>query len=140
SSLFRPGLAVTLQIESISTERKGEVVAVNAAIDVETRTFLVKVAIDNSDLAIKAGAFCTGIFELPSASNVLSVPVSALHTREGEPFVWVVDNGHVNRVFVATGERNGEYVQIVRGLKGNELVVVDGAGALSEGDAVEIVE
>lgn len=140
SSLFRPGLPVTLQVESVSSERDGEIVAVNAAIDTETRTFLIKVAVDNPDLRIKAGAFCTGVFELPSASNVLSVPLTALHTREGEPFVWVVDEGRARRVFVATGERNEEFVQISRGLEGNELVVVEGAGALSEGDEVQIIE
>lgn len=140
SSLFRPGLPVTLQVESISQERKGEVVAVNASIDTQTRTFLIKVTVDNSDLSIKGGAFCTGVFELPSASNVPSVPVEALHTREGEPFVWVVDDGEARRVFVSTGERDQHYIHIRQGLQRNEMVVVEGAGALSEGDQVEIVE
>lgn len=140
SPLFRPGLTVTLQIDSISAQREGEVVAVNAAIDTETRTFLIKVTVDNSDLSVKAGAFCTGIFELPSASDVPSVPLEALHTREGEPFVWIVDHGQARRVFVSPGERDAEFVQITQGLTGKETVVVAGAGALSEGDEVEIVE
>ena len=130
---------MTVGIETLLMEREGHVIAVNEAIDLETRTFLVKVGIDNSDHSIKAGTFCTGIFQLPPVKDALSIPAAALHEEGGRSLVWMVNDEVARRVVVTTGERTDDYIQIRLGLTGDEQVIVEGAGVLSEGNLLEII-
>jgi multidrug efflux pump subunit AcrA (membrane-fusion protein) len=139
SGSLRVGLSVDVRIESVRASRQGKVVAVNESIDQKTRTFLVKVAVENLDNLIKAGAFCTGRYDLPPIENAIAVPANALLTREGQTFVWVAQDGTAHQVDVVVGERMDGWIEIVSGLTGSEQVVIEGAGALSRGDAVQIV-
>lgn len=138
SRVIRKGLTVEVRIASINKSRDGKVVAVNEAIDRNTRTFLVKVAVDNSDYLIKAGAFCTGSFVLPPIENALAIPTTALRTREGQTYVWVSRDGTAHRADVVSGERSDSWIEIVEGVSGSEQIITEGAGALSEGDAIRI--
>jgi multidrug efflux pump subunit AcrA (membrane-fusion protein) len=130
---------VQLTVESASLVREGEVVAVNDSIDTRTRTFKVKVRMENSDRQVKAGAFCTAHFSLPAVENGKAVPSTAVHNREGRTFVWVVQNGKAVREIVTTGEELEGWVEIQSGLSGDEQIIVEGAGALSSEDNVEIM-
>ncbi len=93
----------------------------------------MKVAIDNSDHSIKAGTFCTAVFQLAPVKDAFSIPTAALREEGGRSLVWVADGEIARRVEVTTGERADDHIQIRVGLTGDELVIVEGAGALSEG-------
>lgn len=136
AGLVTPGVPVELRVDSLNESRTAEIIAVNQSIDLATRTFLIKVGLDNPELNIKSGSFCTGILELPSRENVVTVPVEAVGSREGSTFVWVVEDGRARRTPVQLGERDNGSVAVLAGLTGDERVVVDGGGALSEGDPV----
>jgi membrane fusion protein (multidrug efflux system) len=97
----------------------------------------VKVGIDNTDYSLKAGVFCTCEFQLPPTENVLAVPHSAVHYKEGKSFVWIEDSGRARKVDIKLGARNDGYIQVLNGLAGHERVVVEGAGALSEDDEID---
>ncbi|MEE8347989.1 MAG: efflux RND transporter periplasmic adaptor subunit [Acidobacteriota bacterium] len=138
ASLLRVGIPVTINIESLLMRREGKVIAVNEAIDISTRTFLVKVEVDNSDHSIKAGTFCTGVFQLAPVKDAVSIPAGALREEGGRSLVWVADGDIARRMVVTTGERTDDYVQIRLGLTGTEQIIVEGAGALSDGDTLDI--
>jgi multidrug efflux pump subunit AcrA (membrane-fusion protein) len=130
------GIPVIVRVDTLGVERKGEVVAVSGAIEPATRSFLVKVGIDNADHFLKAGVFCTCDFQLPPLQDALAVPHVAVQHIEGSSYVWVEEAGRVHRVNVTLGVRNDGYVQVLGGLDGHERVVIAGAGALSENDEV----
>lgn len=135
------GLKVDLEIQSTRLKREGQVVAVSDAVDLMTRTFLVKVEVANADRAIKGGAFCVGTFRLPTLRNQLAVPVAALQSQEGRSFVWVATGENkARRAFVRTGEQDKAFVEIREGLAGNEKVIVAGQGALADGDSLNVVD
>jgi RND family efflux transporter MFP subunit len=136
--LMKVGIPVTLSIESLLTERKGQITAVNESIDLNTRTFLVKVRIDNRDHSIKAGTFFTGVFQLPPVRDSIAIPTAALRQEGGRSLVWVAEDGRARQLIVVAGEQDDHYVQIRSGLSGDEKVVIAGAGALSEGDPLQI--
>ncbi len=138
ASLMKVGIPVTLSIESLLTQREGQITAVNEAIDLSTRTFLVKVRIDNRDHSIKAGTFFTGVFQLPPVRDSIAIPTAALRQEGGRSLVWVADGGRARQLIVVAGEQDDDYVQIRSGLSGDEKVVIEGAGALSEGDPLQI--
>ena len=139
STLMKTGIPVVLRMDSISAEREGQIIAVNEAIELSTRTFLVKVGVDNSDESIKAGTFCVGIVGLPPMKSVPAVASIALHQEGGRSLVWVSDEGVARKIVVETGEQADGYVQILSGLTGSEEVVTEGAGALLDGDQLRVV-
>ena len=131
-------IPAVVKIESLGIERKGQVIAASGAVDQATRTFLVKVGIDNADYSLKAGVFCICEFQLPPLENALAVPHGAVQHKEGASFVWIEQAGKVRRADVQLGARNDGYIQVLNGLSGDERVVVKGAGALSEDDEIEL--
>lgn len=131
------GISALVTVGSLGIKKEGRVIAVSEAIDQATRTFLVKIGIENADHSLKAGAFCTCDFQLPPLENMLAVPHVAVQHKEGTSYVWVAEGGRVRRVDVTLGARNDGFIQVLNGLVGHEQVVVEGAGALSENDEIE---
>ncbi len=134
------GLPVQITVESTGLTRSGVVTAVNQSIDLGTRTFLVKVEVDNSDFQIKAGSFAIGMFTLPTIEDAVAVPTESITELEGRFYVWLADNGRARRVEVLPGQAGEGYTQIHQGIEVGDLVVVQGAGALAEDDPLEITE
>ncbi len=99
------------------------VVLVNAQIDPETRTFRVRVGIDNSRNLFKAGTFVKVNIPLNAIPNAIVVPIDAITFSKGEPAAFVVNNGTIDRVPVKLGISNRTHYQIVSGLTENDMVV-----------------
>ena len=70
------------------------------------------------------------------------VPAAAVVVRDGYPYVFTVDprSSVAQRLKVRTGERVGEVVEVLQGLKAGDQVVVQGAGFLTDGDRVRVVD
>ena len=78
------------------------------------------------DLAAVDGAVVSIDVTLDERTGVLAVPVAAVLRSGGGDVVRVVnDAGTITRVSVTIGLIDGEWVEIVSGLEGDELVVVD---------------
>ena len=72
------------------------------------------------------GASVTIDVVLKSVVGALVVPVaSVLRTAGGDEVRVVADGGTIDRVPVTIGLIDGEWVEVVSGLTGNELVIVD---------------
>ena len=133
-----PGTAVPIEVGSGVMEVEGEVVAVNPKIDPQTRTFLIKVRVDNQEGRLKAGLFCSGLLSLPSTKGGIAVPSAALLNDEGRSFVWVAESGKVQRRVIQVGVSAEGFVQVTDGLQTGEKVVVEGVGGLMDGSLVEV--
>ena len=99
------------------------VVLVNAQIDPDTRTFRVRVGIDNNHNRIKAGTFVKVQIPLDAAPDAVVVPSGAITFSRGEPAAFVVRDGLIDRVPVELGISNRTHYQVTRGLAENDLVV-----------------
>ena len=75
-------------------------------------------------------------------SSALVVPAEAVVIRDGQNHVIeIVGAGETPKVRlrrVTPGRRNGDGIEIVEGLKGNERVVRRGGAFLNEGDVVRL--
>ncbi|WP_412516089.1 HlyD family efflux transporter periplasmic adaptor subunit [Actinomadura madurae] len=65
--------------------------------------------------------------------NVLSVPSSAIVTSGRESVVWAVSDGRAQRRVVGLGAEGDATVQITRGLREGESIVVRGADSVKQG-------
>ena len=109
------------------------------AADPASRTYAARLAFADPDPAVRWGMSATVRIALDE-DPVIVVPLSALHTRDATPRVWVVDAGTrtVQPVPVTLGEGRDDGVSIRSGLRGGEWVVTAGANLLQPGQVVRL--
>jgi membrane fusion protein, multidrug efflux system len=118
----------------------GRVREVAPQADSETRTYRVKVSIENPPQAMRLGATVTGSIRL-SAPPGVEIPASALTEADGRPAVWVVDpEGHaVSLRSVDILRHDPDDVVISKGLEKGEVVVTAGVQTLRPGQKVRLL-
>jgi HlyD family secretion protein len=116
----------------------GLIVAINEMVDPSTRTFRVRVAIDNAIVQFKAGQFATVQLRLASNEASLVVPSRSLVYLEGEPHVFILEGNRVHQRAVQPGVTNDGMVELLGGVKLEEKVVVDDPSFLTEGMEVVV--
>ncbi|WP_033345950.1 efflux RND transporter periplasmic adaptor subunit [Catenuloplanes japonicus] len=71
------------------------------------------------------------------AADTVTVPAAAVFSTEsGGEAVWVVDGGRAERVDVSVGVQGQDAVQIVRGLRAGQTIVVRGTDRVTDGQRV----
>ncbi len=88
----------------------------------------------------RPGASVRAEVVLATRANVVIVPQVSVVRRPVGDVVYVLDGQRVVEQSVERGQRSGRSVEIRAGLSGDEIVVVDGAGFLTDGSEVSIVE
>lgn len=117
----------------------GVVVAVNEMVDPATRTFRTRVAIDNIRAKFKAGQFAKVRIPLQStAADSLVVPARSMVFIDGQPHVYVVEQGRATARRVEPGLATEEAVEITSGLSPGDQVVTDDPNLLSSGVQVAV--
>jgi membrane fusion protein, multidrug efflux system len=108
--------------------------------DSATRTFQVKIAINEPPDGMKLGSTVTGRLKLPAPEGV-EVPASALAEGNGGPAVWVVDrrNQTVSLRPVDVGRYDPASIVISHGLEKGDLVVTAGVQMLRPGQKVRLL-
>ncbi|HJW51040.1 MAG TPA: efflux RND transporter periplasmic adaptor subunit [Burkholderiaceae bacterium] len=134
---LEPGMRATLTTAS-GTRIEGTVRAVAPSVDPATRNGLVYV--DLPPGGARAGTFARGEFQLGSGA-ALTVPQSAVVLRDGFAYVFTVSTENkVMQSKVEVGRRVGDRIEILAGLPADGRLVESGAGFLSDGDVVRVVE
>ena len=134
------GTSVTVSPSSGVAPVAGTIVAINPKIDLASRTFLVKVSVDNRNRELQAGLFCTARFTLPVARQQTAIPRAALSRDLGKSTVWVIKDGKSYQKDVVDNGIHDGWAWINGGLEAGQYVVVDGAGSLTEGVEVEAAD
>lgn len=127
---------------------EGRITAINPEIDPSTRTIRVQGTLENREEMLRAGMYVGVEVVLPTRTEVLAIPATAvLHAPYGDS-VFVVEeqkdekSGKVQQVlrqqFVRVGEARGDFVQVVDGLKPGQQVVTSGVFKLRPGMPVVI--
>ncbi len=123
-----------------SVTAKGRVRQVDPQADPITRTFKVRVSVDNPPAAMRLGAVVTGRMDMESAQGI-AVPATALTAADGAPALWIVDPAtmtvKLQRVEVLRFDPGT--VVISSGLEGGELVVTAGVQALHPDQKVRLL-
>ncbi len=124
---------VWFEVEGMGTFEVGakEIVTVAGVLDERTRTLPLVVRVENPDGRLKVGMFASAHVVTGAPREVPAVPSSAVLREGGLPVVYVqADGERFERRTVRTGERDGEWVEIVEGVAPGERVVSRGAYAV----------
>ena len=120
---------------------QGKVREVAPAADSITRTFQVRVALQDADNKVRLG-MTAGVRFYNKDSQELLLPLSALTQQSGKTVVWVVnpENNQVQPRVVQTGRFREDGVIIIQGLQTGEQIVVAGVHTLVPGQVVRPVQ
>jgi RND family efflux transporter MFP subunit len=136
----KPAVLVSL-LSSPTIVADGVVREVSPVADPTTRTYQVKVSLENPPPAMRFGASVMGRLKATTAP-VISLPGSALFDQAGKPAVWVFDSAtstfKLRPVDVARFE--SDRVVVSDGLRQGDVVVTAGVNRLREGQTVRLLE
>jgi RND family efflux transporter MFP subunit len=126
--------------DAAQVQAMGYVRQVAPQADSNTRTFQVKVGINNPPEGMKLGSTVTGRIKLAAPAGV-SVPAGALTEGDGHPAIWVVDRqtATVSLRSVDVMRYDPASVVISRGLEKGDVVVIAGVQMLRPGQKVRLL-
>jgi multidrug efflux pump subunit AcrA (membrane-fusion protein) len=125
------------ETEATNGEIEARVVLVNAQIDPDTRTFRIRVGIENIQNELKAGTFVKVRVPLRSVAETVIVPAEAIAFSKGEPAAYVVRDGVIEKRPVVLGISNRSHFQIVSGLTEQDQIVKGDLSLLADGLRVQ---
>jgi len=134
-----PAVTVSL-LSNPAISTTGTVREIAPMADAATRTFQVKVSLENAPDEMRFGASVAGRVEIAGAP-VVTLPGSALFDKNGQPAVWVVGaSSAVELKPVAIARYETDRVVVSDGLAKGDRVVTAGVNRLREHEKVRIVE
>lgn len=111
----------------------GTVHQISPLADETTKTFPVKIILNNPDQKLKAGMLAEVKINFNERKNVLKLPIEAIIDETGNKSVFIVQNNQAVRKRVTLGITDGKMIEIRSGLTGDEQVVVLGQNNLDDG-------
>jgi RND family efflux transporter MFP subunit len=129
-------LGQTLSVEVDGEDVPGELIAMQFDPDPQTHTHPVKIRVSGSNLL--PGELGRVALPLRPAKGALVVPASALMREEGGQYLFLVNQGRLERRAVVAGLRVGERQAIRKGVVAGERVVARDVEVLSDGLEVEL--
>jgi len=140
ASVLKPGDAATITAPG-DIRVSGKVTLISPALDPNSTTVEVWIEAANPDDRLRPGTTVSVQMVARTIDDAIFVPAPALlKTPEGESTVMMVSNGRAHQVPVETGIRQGDHVQITKGLSGGETVIVSGSYGLPDNTRVKIAE
>jgi RND family efflux transporter MFP subunit len=134
SPSVRAGQTVRVRVDGDTNVYVGKLARVAPAIRETDRMLLVEADVPNPG-GLRAGLFARAEIVIAEREPAVCVPANALVVFAGLEKVLGVKDGKAVEKNVTTGRRDGDWVEIVRGLQAGEVVVLD-PGGLRTGQAL----
>jgi RND family efflux transporter MFP subunit len=137
ANLIHGNQVVDFQVEPYPNEMfHGKVAYISPAVDQASRTFAAEILVDNPRHKLKPGFFAKGDILVNRDQNVLAVPEETVSILAGVSSVFVINNGVVKQTSIRTGEREGKFIEVLEGLKGDEILAASNLNELVSGSRV----
>jgi RND family efflux transporter MFP subunit len=137
---IRTGFEVTANVSGYpNRDFLGRVVAINPAVDANSRTFAVQAEFQNADLALKPGMFSTARILLPGSEQGIFVPRDAILTdpSTNSSQVFVIRDGKAHVAVVQLGDVEGESVRVLSGIAPDAVLATNHLRDLYDGQTVK---
>jgi RND family efflux transporter MFP subunit len=135
------GRAVELRVDAYRDRTfTGKVTRISPAVNTSTRAFPFEAVVPNADAVLKPGTFARVHVESGKVDEVLTLPYAALQYRYGVNRVFVVQGDRLAVRELQVGERVGDRIEIVSGVKAGEQVAVTDVESLADGALVSVTK
>lgn len=141
ANIIRRNLLVNFRVEPFPDDVfEGRVLNISPSVNQQTRTFPVEILVANPTGKLKPGFFAKGAILTQKDENVLAVPQEAVSTLAGVSSVFVIENGTVRQQNVALGAQEGNFIEIMEGLKGTEILAASSLNEITTGMKVTLAD
>jgi RND family efflux transporter MFP subunit len=141
ANIIRRNLLVQFRVEPFPDDVfEGRVLNISPAVNQQTRTFAVEILVANPAGKLKPGFFAKGAILTQKDENILAVPQEAVSTLAGVSSVFVIEDGTVRQQNVALGAQEGNFIEIMDGLKGTETLAASSLNEITTGMKVTLMD
>lgn len=134
-----PGLKIRLSTPTTTKVVETTIHELKAMIATDSRTVDV-VASVNDAAGWQPGASVTGTVILGEQAAAMMVPEQSVVLRPAGEVVYVVRNNTAYQAIVKTGLHQNGLVELTEGVKENDVIVVDGAGFLTNDTKIQVAK
>jgi RND family efflux transporter MFP subunit len=133
------GEPVAVRVPALNRTFQGKVTRFTDSITNSTRTMDTEIDVQNPDHTLTPGMYAYATFTTDSRNNVLAVPIEAVSGLDtGSPSVMVVGPAdRIERRPIRTGLQTSSQVEVLTGLKRDEMVVAANPAQFSSGEVVQ---
>ncbi len=137
--LVKLGQRADVRAEAYPNETfEGTVTRIVQALNRATRTMTVEVDLPNKDHRLKGGMFARVELLVDKHPQAVQIPLDAVSRLEEYQYVYVIRDGKAHQVPVELGGRVDNRVEVLKGLTGDEQLIVAGKDLVSEGTPVQV--
>lgn len=127
----------------IGENMTGLISSINSTADSLTKKVRVEILYDNKNKDLIPGTFIdcsipTKKQEKTSADSVY-VPLKAINVQQNENIVFVLEGNIAKKVLVEIGNANGKMMEITKGLKQDDKLIINGNKSIEDGEEVELL-
>jgi len=134
ANMIHQNQAVQFSVEAFPDQTfAGKIAFISPAVDQASRTFAAEVLVDNPARKLKPGFFAQGHVNIGRDQNVLAVPEETISSLAGVSSVFVVKDNVVRQQTVEVGLKSGKLVEVLSGLKGDEIIASSNLNQLVTG-------
>jgi HlyD family secretion protein len=130
------GQAVDVRLEEDGRVYSGKIARLSPSLSQQNRTLTVEAELPNPG-NLRPGSFARAVISLGAGAPVLTVPASSIVVFAGIEKVLTVEANKAIEKPIATGRRAGDMVEVLKGLRDDEAVVL-APGTLQQGQQVTV--
>jgi RND family efflux transporter MFP subunit len=133
------GQSVAISVDAFPDRAiTGKVSRISPSVNTATRAFPFEALVPNADASLKPGTFARVHVDTNRVDTVVTVPYSAIQYRYGVNRVFVVQGDLLSVRELKVGERLGDRIEVVDGLKSGETVAIADVDQLADGLKVKV--
>jgi RND family efflux transporter MFP subunit len=134
-----PGVDAVVRVPELpGRDFLGTVTRIADALQPGTRTLLTEIDVPNPDRALSPGVYCNVELRIPRKTPSLIVPSDAVVFNSAGLSVFVVENGVARFHKITVARDFGTTVEVTDGVKDGDVVILNPAVNLTDGQKVEI--
>ena len=136
---IKPDQAVELQVDAFpDTPFTGKVSRISPVVTSATRAFPFEALVPNAKAQLKPGTFARVRIVTSKVDQVMTLSYASLQYRYGVNRAFVVDGDHLAMRELKVGERFGDRIEIVEGVKPGEAVATTSVDKLEDGLKIKV--
>ena len=131
---------VTARPQGSTKVATGSLTLIDNSVDPTTGTIVARASFPNTDELLWPGQLSDLTISLGTEPDLVVTPREAIQTGQNGAYVFTIVDGKAHVQPVEVGRQQGQEVVVLKGLNGDETVVVDGGLLLTEGALVNARE
>jgi RND family efflux transporter MFP subunit len=131
---IKTGSAMALNVDAYPDRTfTGSLTRISPSVNTQTRAFSFEGRVPNGEALLKPGTFVRVHIETAREDKVVTVPYASLQYRYGVNRVFVVNGDSLTVHELKVGDRLGERIEVLSGVKAGDQIVVSDVEKLTDG-------